>query len=34
MATFVIEESVTDQGARIKVVGAGGAGGKRRKHHD
>ena len=27
MATFVIEESVTDQGARIKVVGAGGAGG-------
>ena len=27
MATFVIEETITDQGARIKVVGAGGAGG-------
>lgn len=27
MATFVIEESITDSGAKIKVVGAGGAGG-------
>ena len=27
MATFAIEESVTDQSARIKVIGAGGAGG-------
>ena len=27
MATFAIEESVIDQSARIKVIGAGGAGG-------